>query len=475
VYIWIKEAAMSRPILSILILVPLSMTACVPTTAVQAPLEPATQAGKAEAQASQVLPALLVNAANRGLLYPIDPASGQALPDFEPIPLGKAYNYAFSPGADRLAFVSEAGQLTLIDLATWEYETFNLPLPRPAYQVTYSPDGERLAVAGGNRTSSLALIDTSQGRLVAESSLDFLIYQMKFTGDGSGLMVYGSEIQKRFTVNEMSPDPPWVALLDGADLSTRWTQALPGVQHGIVPTDSAREAGELDPVEDLHHSGQAIYLLPGLAFAPHRDTLYVAHAGDDMLTVVDFSARQVGTLEIHDQMSWIERLLSVGAGRARAKVAAGTALSAAISPDGRSLYVVGQTSSTGEQTGDEIQIQHTALGLQIIDTADGSRRGWYESSATELSLSPDGASLYLRAWGEDLPWTEVFDIASGQVKSRLEGQYAAPVRGMDGRMLLASSQGLAGDNYRYVFTDPASLQVVGEWTSQGYLSWVSPP
>jgi WD40 repeat protein len=341
---------MSRPILSILILMLLSMTACVPTTAVQAPPEPATQASAQEAQASQEPPALLVNAANRGLLYPIDPASGQALPDFEPIPLGKAYNYAFSPGADRLAFVSEGGQLTLIDLANWEYETFHLPLPRPAYQVTYSPDGERLAVAGGNRSSSLALIDTSQGSLIAESPLDFLVYQMKFTGDGSGLMVYGSEIQKRFTVNEMSPDPPWVALLDGSDLSARWTQALQGVQHGIIPTESARESEELDPVEDLHHSGQAIYLLPGLAFAPDRDFLYVAHAGDAMLTVVDFSARQVATHEIHDRMSWIERLMSIGAGRARAKVAAGTTLRAAISPDGRSLYVVGQTSTIAEQS-----------------------------------------------------------------------------------------------------------------------------
>jgi hypothetical protein len=465
---------MPGSILSILILMLLSMTACVPTTAVQAPLEPTTQAGAQPVQASQQPPVLLVNAANRGLLYPVDPASGQALPYFKPIPVGKAYNYAFSARADRLAFVAEGGQLTLVDLTTWEYEALNLPLPRPAYQVTYSPDGERLAVAGGNRTSSLALIDIGQGTLIAESSLDFLVYQMKFTGDGSGLMVYGSEIQKRFTVNEMSPDPPWVALMDGSDLSIRWMEALQGVQHGIIPTGSAQEAGELDPVEDLHHSGQAIYLLPGLAFAPHRDSLYVAHAGDAMLTVVDFSARQVATHEIHDRISWIERLMSIGAGRARAKVAAGTTLRAAISPDGRSLYVVGQTSSIAEQTGNEIQVQHTALGLQVIDTADGSRRGWYPSDATELSISPDGASLYLRAWGEDQPWTEVFDIASGQVKARLEGQYAAPVRGMDGRVLMASSQGLPGDNYRYVIIDPG-FQAVWEWTSQGYLSWVSPP
>jgi hypothetical protein len=45
---------------------------------------------------------------------------------------------------------------------------------------------------------------------------------------------------------------------------------------------------------------------------------------------------------------------------------------------------------------------------------------------------------------------------------------------MDGRVLLASSQGLPGDNYRYVLIDPG-FQAVWEWTSQGYLSWVSPP
>jgi hypothetical protein len=174
----------------------------------------------------------------------------------------------------------------------------------------------------------------------------------------------------------------------------------------------------------------------------------------------------------------MERLLSLGAGRARAKIAEGTSLTAAIAPDGSRLYLVGWSSRLVDPQSGDWEIEHTPLGLQVVDTASGERLAWYESEASSLSISPSGKELYLRAWGEEAPWTEVFEIEAGQVTRRLEGAYLEPVRAQDlraqnQRALLASSVGLKGDRYQVTIVDPQSLQVVGEWVSEGYLEFVS--
>jgi hypothetical protein len=412
-------------------------------------------------------PPLLAHAANSGLLYPLDPANGETLPGYEPLPTGGAHASASSAGGSQLAFISGSGQLTLIDLPGWDYQSYQLELPRPAFQLVFSPDGRRLAIAAGNRESSLAIFDLDQEQLVGTAGLEFTIHQMKFTADGAGLMAYGTHIENRFTVNESSSGPPGIALLDASSLELLWSQSLPGLQHGIVPKEGA------DPDADLHQPGQALYLLPGLAWAPDRDALYLAHAGQELLSVVDFSARQVTRLEIHDRLSWLERLLSLGAGRARAKVAEGTALEAALSPDGSRLYLLGSSSSLVDPQGGDWEVVHTPLGLQVIDPVSGERLAWYETNASSLSISPDGTRLYLRAWGQDEPWTEVFDLASGESVARLQGVYAQPVRGLDGRWLLASSQPLSGDRWRVILVDPHAFENIWEWESQGYLTWIS--
>jgi hypothetical protein len=183
------------------------------------------------------LPALLARHVNSGMLYPVDPATGEALEGYQPIRMGPAYTLATSPDGNMLASVTEAGEVTLINLADWEPRSFKLELPRPVTQASFSPDGRRLALAAGRGTSSLRLVDLESRAATAQAEVDFLIHQMKFTAEGSGLMAYGTLIENRFTVNEMSPDPPQVVLLDGETLEVLWSQRLEGLQHGIVPTD----------------------------------------------------------------------------------------------------------------------------------------------------------------------------------------------------------------------------------------------
>ena len=350
----------------------------------------------------------------------IDPRTGQALPDYEPIPLGQAAFQAFSPDQHTLAvvgFVSgnhpNGGSLHMIDLNTWQEQVQELRLDSYVNAMAFSPNGHQLAIAYGNAQSHVLILDGNPPVIsktaIRETSLDFYVYSMKFKSDGSGLMIYGSKIDNRYKVNETSPDPPVTVLLDSADLSVRWKASLDGVHDGILPKD-----GSVDATPDLTQPGSAIYLYPGLAFAPDRDILYVVHADEDKLTTVDFAAQKVATLDIKPQLSWIERLLSHGAIDAHAKVAEGTRKDAVISPDGQFLYIVGQRSELGETTGNETQVNNIPLGLQIVRTSDGSRLAHYDTDAQELSISADGQYLYLRSWGvsPNIAATQIFDTST---------------------------------------------------------------
>ncbi len=413
----------------------------------------------------------------------IDPASGQVLPDYEPISLGQALFHAFSPDGRTLAvvgFVSSeypnGDSLHLIDLDTWDDRVQELQLDGYVNAMAFSPDGHQLAIAYGNTKSRVLIFEMGKPFIksktaVRQSSLDYLVYNMKFTADGNGLMVYGSEIENRYTVNEMSPEPPIAALLDSSDLSVRWKAELKGVRHGVVPKDENSAA-----TTDLHQPGAAIFLFPGLAFAPDRDSLYVVHPDEDKLTTVDFAAQKVDTAEIRPQLSWFERLLSLTSGVAHAKIAEGTSKHAVISPDGRFLYIVGQRSDLVKTKDDEWQVNVNPLGLQIVRAEDGSRLANYDTEAQELSISADGQHLYLRGWGttQDSAWTQVFDTASNQSIARLDGLWLVPTRRANGAPIVASS--VWRDNrkeHHNAFVE--SQSVLAEWESSDYLAWLTTP
>ena len=418
-------------------------------------------------------------------LVPIDPHTGQPLPGYEPIPLGQASFPAFSPDQHTLAvvgFVSgnhpNGGSLYLINLDTWTKQVQELRLDSYVNAIAFSPDGRQLAIAYGNAQSRVLLLDVSKPFVkskpaMQETSLDFYIYNMKFNAKGSGLMIYGSKIENRYTVNEMSLDPPLAVLLASADLRVRWKTSLDGVHHGILPKDENTIA-----TTDITQPGQAIYLYPGLVFAPEDDVLYVVHADEDKLTVVDFAAQKATTLDIKPQLSWFERLLSLGVIHAHAKVAEGTRKEAVISPDGKFLYIVGQRSELGETTGNETQVNTFPLGLQIVRTSDRSRVAQYDTDAQELSISADGRYLYLRSWGvsPDVASTQIFDTSSNRIIARLNGMFLKPTRRIDGRPILGSSVWLENKRINHNFiVDPQNLSIMAEWDSAGFLTWLPTP
>ncbi len=257
--------------------------------------------------------------------------------------------------------------------------------------------------------------------------------------------------------------------MDAGDLSQLWRDGLEGVRDGVYPKDEV--AGEN---VDLHQPGVAIYYFPGLVFAPDRDALYVVHPDQDRLTTVDYATRTVETVEIRPQLSWFERLLSLGASTAHAKVAEGTDRRVVISPDGELLYIVGQESDLYQDANGDWQVRSKQLDLQVVRTVDGVQVGGSDTEAEQLSISADGSTLYLLGWEADVPWTEVVETAQVQETiTRLEGMWLRPGYRIDGEVLLLASDWIGGRGHHIAVADPKALKVLNEWTSARYLAWLS--
>ncbi len=107
------------------------------------------------------------------------------------------------------------------------------------------------------------------------------------------------------------------------------------------------------------------------SFAPDRDALYVVHADSEQLTTVDFESQTVKTVEIQPKLTWFERLLSMTAGIAHAKIGDGITRQAAVSPDGQFLYVVGVNNATFQDEQGNWQMEQTSAG-----TGDPPNQRW---------------------------------------------------------------------------------------------------
>lgn len=408
------------------------------------------------------------------VLFPLDPASGQALLGYTPISLGQSSYHAFSPNHRTLAVMTYPtpstlnGDLLLVDLPTWKTQRFELKLVGWVSTMVFSPNGQQLAVAHGDTVHWLTIFDLQKGMITAQSETDSYVPRLKFTESGKELMLYSPTID---IMKGSSAGPPQVTLLDGANLSPLWSAELEGIRDGIFPKD------ETVTTKNFYEPGNALYFYPGLTFAPERDALYIVHADSDQLTTVDFENQKVETVEIQTQLSWFERLLSFTAGVAHAKVADGLIKQAAISPDGKFLYVVGVNNASFQDKQGNLQMEQTPLGLEIIQTKDGSRVERFETDATDMVPSPDGRFLYLRAWGTKAPWTEVFDTTNRQFGARQEWIFAMPAPRINGEYLLVSTYSTDEYTHHMSVLKQDGSKVLSKWTVSGenYVYWLTTP
>ena len=421
---------------------------------------------------SSVLLAAWNNRSKQHDLRPYDPRTGLPLAGYAPIQLGRNFRYAFSADEKTLAVLAypsdmnqRGGVLRLIDAQAWRDVTTTLKIDGWAYVMSFSPDGSRLAVAYFDESAgrspqaeAIIVIDVASQTVAARIAPGFLPHVLEFTPDGQSLVVYGAGSESGNGLNSTAR----VALFNAADLSVMWEQPLPDVLDGQYGESAS------------HEPGQSVWWTPAVVSSPDRRTLYIVHADEDKLTTIDFADRSVTSVEIGPARSWLDRLMTMGAGVAHAKVLDGTRRHGVLSSDGARLYVVGETVKSTQDAHGNWQITQTPLGLAVVDAATGVEMAKLESQATEIGLSPDGSQLYLRGWSDiGVPWTDVVDVARLETTTHLTGRYAIPAWQMDGTPIVLANDTHTGSTTLAALEVPA-LREVHVWSVPQYAVWVSP-
>ena len=141
----------------------------------------------------------------------------------------------------------------------------------------------------------------------------------------------------------------------------------------------------------------------------------------------------------------------------------GTTKQAVISPDGKFLFVGGNTEAVTQQAnGENWDITDTALGLQVIAVKDGTLVKKIDTEAFPFRLSPDGRQVFLTGWKDGRPWTDVYDISSKSIIKHLDGMYLIPTRRLDGKPILVSTYTSSNVSYTTLI-DPDTWGTVREW------------
>lgn len=397
-----------------------------------------------------------------------DTLTGLPTSGYEPLSLGSYSTYAPSNDRTQLAMITyqhnsalQDGILQFVDLSTWQVVTTTLVFDGAYSQPLFSVDDERLLVVTQTETwpatDVVYLVDVASGRLLAQQPLDFYSTNYQFTPDGRGIMVFGME---GTTQNS------YVALLDATTLAIIWQAQVEGLANGQEMPE-----GSTNPLE-------GVWWQPAATFAPNSATLYIVHADQDQLTTVDFDAQRITTNAISEPLSWIEHLLMLTARTAHAKMANGTAKTAAFSPDGSQLYVSGTRYSTGDLGGLGTYLQ-TGLGLQVIDPATGQVKAHIESNTQSLSVDPESGRIFLHGWATEQQeqganeWTVVLDGTTLEQLHRIDKAVSLAYR-LDGTLILLGTSSLENGQTELSVLDPQTFEVISanaNWRWQ-FASWV---
>lgn len=339
--------------------------------------------------------------ADEGLIgRPVDPLTLADLPGYDAIDFGHHNTYTVSPDGRTLALITwpsglhnRGGALHLLELSTWELTTTEITIDDYVAPLRFGADGHTLywtqaarrdAAHGIPQDYELYRYDLDGGQLTAVTSLphSLIPWEMQRLSSGKQLAIYGIPTD----TNNLVEDTPHVLLIDLAAGNIAADIPLEGVKAGQFRVQAAAEN------EPLYRMVQ-----PGLAWDLERDLLYVAHAEEEKVTVVDLVKAEISSqTDVQAQQSLLDRFLSLGVQVAEAKIVPGTDKQAALSPGGRILYTVGlyREMQLAEDGGGWVY-QETPLGLQVIAAEKLTEMQRLDIPVTDLALSPDGQWLLL--------------------------------------------------------------------------------
>ena len=337
---------------------------------------------------------------------PIDPTTLQDIPGFTPLELGHHYRALLSPDRRTLATIvwpsgsnNAGGVLHFVDPVAWSDRMTGVQIDESTVWLEWSKDSTQLfwmRYIGDPTLTQYAVFSTDttarSAREVMRLPAGFQPYEARLLG--ARLAVVGATDQHGLTTGDAS--------VVFVDVST-------GLVSSVLPLAGLR-LGQFNVSEPGLYPFRMIS--PGLAWDLPRGRLIVVDAERDVVRVVDLSsATESGPLAIRAQAA---------KGPGTAKMVSTTRKVAALSADGRWLYVSGMREDVSGQGPD---VHLTPIALQRIDMTDRTETARVEGGKG-LWLSTDGSHVVL--FGETVT---VVDASGLRQISQIEAAATAVVAG----------------------------------------------
>ena len=209
----------------------------------------------------------------------------------------------------------------------------------------------------------------------------FVPTEMRVMDTGRRLAAYGPAVQDIV----LSDVPPSVVLVDVVTARIITEMQLHGVKAGQIAVETSEKDGPC-----CH-----IYT-PGLAWDLKGQQLYVVHADQEEVTVVDLAAGKIlRHRDIRPRRSLLEWAWDWLVPVVEAKGVPATRKDAVLSVDESRLYVLGLRGETSKGPDGLWRTNQVPLGLQVLSTDDLSQLHRFDLPVSEFGLSPDGKRFLL--------------------------------------------------------------------------------
>lgn len=338
---------------------------------------------------------------------PIDPRTLLDVPGFTPLELGHHYRASLSPDGRRLALVvwpvagggsGDGGVLHLVDPIAWTDRATEVHIDENLNWMEWSADGTRLYWMHQVGTELNAIfaadVTTLSVREIARLPAGFQPYSTHLTG--SRIAVLGATNERN-----LARDDAAIVFVDSASGRITSRLRISGMRLGQFAVD---EAG-LYPYR---------MILPGTVWDLDRGRLILVDGEREVIRVVDLADEtESGPLEIAS--------LTTSKGPAGgAKVVSTTRKAAALSHDGRWLYVSGLREDV--PANDPERVRLVPIALQRIDLSSLRETARVEGGARAIWVTADGKQVL--AAGDDLTLLDASDLRD---LGRLNGQRGAAI------------------------------------------------
>jgi DNA-binding beta-propeller fold protein YncE len=351
--------------------------------------------------------------AGRAALVPLDPRTAEELGRHEPFSAGQSFSAALSPDGRLLAASRAETQdggtrkLEIFDLASWRALDLDQSLPKGVAIIGWHADGSRVYLMEEIRdhrwlqNRTVYAVSPSDGAWEIAAEVKDWTWSLPILSPDGATIYLPSYSSSQCCGIDVQGDPFIVA----TDLQTGGTLGSVDLPRLVV--------GQRLEARVRSNPDYSVGRWPGLAVAPDGNRLYIAHADEDRLTVVDLRRLVVErTVEISESRSALSRfgswLLGQFVSTAEAKGGLRYAKQALVSQDSRYLYVTGQASTTCEEV-PYFECGVEPVGLQVIDLGN-MKLVRKVPGIDSLKVTPDGG--YLLGIGTAI------DYRSGHAESR---------------------------------------------------------